>query len=339
MAKIVKKNKIPKAPSFYTCSLCGTTKKDTEFYMSKSPRFTGTKKVPYCKSCIKKGSLQENGNIDLEKFKNMLKEIDKPFICSMFNSAATTNRKDVIGEYIKNISSLPPYKDFVWDDSVFEAFEYEEIDKDEEVIRRNIISTNEFDLTDEIIEFFGAGYTKEEYQAMKRKYEFMKNNYAEKTNMHIEALKTWVRYKVKEEMATAEGSIGDAKQWAALSRAAATDAKINPSQLTKADLSDGLSAFSELSQAVEGEVDIISILPRFKYSPADAIDFNIWCYVNYIRHLKGLPDCKYEDVYKFYDKRKKDYIKQYGDPYGIFVDDTTERNRDNIKKFIKVEGE
>ena len=135
------------------------------------------------------------------------------------------------------------------------------------------------------------------------------------------------------------GNVKKAKEWGGLASAAATAAKINPSQLSKADLSDGLSTFSELSQAVEKEVDIIPILPKFKYRPNDALDFNIWCYVNYMRDLSGLLPCKYEDVYAFYDKRKEGYIKQYGDPYGIFTNDTAERNREKIKVFIEEDGD
>ena len=105
--------------------------------------------------------------------------------------------------------------------------------------------------------------------------------------------------------------------------------------ICKADLSDGLSTFSELSQAVEKEVDIIRILPKFKYRPNDALDFNIWCYINYSRELSGLPSVDYEDIYAFYDKKIEEYVEQYGDPYGIFEDDTSIKNRESIKKFIK----
>lgn len=45
---------------------------------------------------------------------------------------------------------------------------------------------------------------------------------------------------------------------------------------------------------------------------------------------------EYKDVYKFYDERKKHYLEQYGDPYGIFKDDPTESNRENIEKFINI---
>ena len=93
---------------------------------------------------------------------------------------------------------------------------------------------------------------------------------------------------------------------------------------------------SELTKSLEQAVDVIKILPRFKYRPNDAVDFNIWCYVNYERRLNGQPEVTYEDVYKFYDEKKKQYIEQNGDPYGIFSNDTTERNRDTVKTFIKL---
>ena len=73
--------------------------------------------------------------------------------------------------------------------------------------------------------------------------------------MHTEALLNYIRYRVKEEIATAKGDVKEAKEWGALAKDAATAAKINPSQLSKADLSDGLSTFSELSQAVEKAVE------------------------------------------------------------------------------------
>ena len=44
----------------------------------------------------------------------------------------------------------------------------------------------------------------------------------------------------------------------------------------------------------------------------------------------------YEDVYKFYDEKVAEYVKQYGDPYGIFTDDPTLNNREKIKEFIEL---
>lgn len=310
------------------CTMCGKTKKSKDYYQSFNP-IHATGKLPYCKDCLKKMCQDSNGNVDIEKTKQMLKMIDRPFFYKLFKTSCE-DKGDTIGIYMKNIG-MHQYRDLGWSASELNA-----VCEDKE--RSNILNNN-FIITDEIILKWGSGYQTDEYQAFERKYELLKNNYPEKTSMHTEALLKYIRYSVKEEMATACNDVGAAKSWGQLAKDAATAAKINPSQLSKADLSDGLSTFSELSQALEREVDIIPILPRFKYRPNDALDFNIWCYVNYMRDLQGLPPCKYEDIYAFYDRRKQEYIKQYGDPYGIFVDDTTESNRENIKKFIKEEGE
>jgi hypothetical protein len=135
----------------------------------------------------------------------------------------------------------------------------------------------------------------------------LKNNYQEKTAMHTEALLTYIRYRVKEEISTAKNDMKSAKEWGQLAQKAAQDAKINPSQLSKSDLSDGLDTFGQLVRTVEQAVDIIPILPKFKEKPQDKPDFTLWCYVNYVRDLKGLPLVPYQDIYKFYDQRKKDY--------------------------------
>ena len=75
--------------------------------------------------------------------------------------------------------------------------------------------------------------------------------------------------------------------------------------MSKADLEGGINSFSELAQAIEQAVDVIPIMPQFRYKPNDAIDFLIWCFVNYLRRLEDKPECSYEDVYRFYDERKK----------------------------------
>lgn len=204
--------------------------------------------------------------------------------------------------------------------------------KKEEV--QQTLNEDSFELTPEIIRLFGEGYTKSEYRKMYNKYENLKLNYSIQTNLHQEALATYVRFKVKEEDATAKGDVAEAMKWYNAAQSAAENGKLTPKQLSESDLHGGINSFSEIFKAVEQAVDIIPILPSFKFRPNDALDFTIWCYINYARDLQGLPQCSYEDVYKFYDKKKQEYIDQYGDPNGIFDDDPAEDLRDNIKKFI-----
>ena len=88
--------------------------------------------------------------------------------------------------------------------------------------------------------------------------------------------------------------------------------------------------------AIEQATDVINILPKYKTQPHDAPDFNIYCYISYARKLKGLPPIEYKDIYKFYDDKMEEYLRQYGDPNGVFTEanDTMLKNRPNIEKFI-----
>lgn len=194
----------------------------------------------------------------------------------------------------------------------------------------------DFEVTEDLIDLFGAGYEDHIYKKMKDKYEKLKLNYSLQTNIHQEALATYVRFKVQEEESTAKGKVDEAKKWYDAAQNAAEKAKLTPKQLTKADLQGGISSISELSKAIEQATDVIKIMPQFKYRPNDAPDFNIFCYVNYERKLNGQPQVDYEDIYSFYDKKREEYIKQNGDPYGIFSNDTAIKNRETVKTFIKL---
>ena len=53
-------------------------------------------------------------------------------------------------------------------------------------------------------------------------------------------------------------------------------------------------------------------------------------------HSDSLLKGKHQNVIlqRVYDKRKEEYIAKTGDPYGIFKDDPTEKNRERVKDFI-----
>lgn len=322
-------------------------------------------KVPMCKDCIIKASLTDSGEIDEENFKNMLRQIDKPFYKDNLQSAINQFSKehgyidnedlkyhgeDFVKIYMKNLNSLRQLSSKSFADSERDEF----VQKRSTVLKKSdnvstslkkaqkkkddeeIINLDEdiFEVTTEMINLFGEGYTRIEYKNMYKKYKDMKQNYSIQTNLHQEALVTYVRFKVKEELATAKGDVVEAQKWYSAAQDAADKAKLTPKQLTQADLQGGINSFSEIFKAVEQAVDVIPILPRFRFRPNDALDFNIWCYINYARELQGLPQCSYEDVYRFYDRKKQEYLEQYGDPYGIFDDEPSEKNRPNVEKFI-----
>ena len=350
------------------CSACGRELPlSTGFYSSKSPMFAVDGKINICKECFISNALnEETGEIDELKFKNLLRRTDFPYYRDNLQSATLQYAKehgyvseddvkyhgaDIIKLYMKNVNSLRQLSTKSFEDSEKDCFiqkrstVLKDVNADIKMLNESNIPKKEkkhksdmgdFEITDEIIELFGDGYTATEYKKMYEKYEKLKLNYTLQTNLHQEALATYVRFKVKEEEATAEGNVDEAKKWYDAAQNAASNGKLTPKQLTKADLDSGINSVSELTKALEQAVDVIKILPRFKYRPNDAPDFNIWCYVDYERKLNDQPPVSYEDVYSFYDKRKQDYIAQNGDPYGIFTNDTAEKNRETVKTFIKL---
>lgn len=349
-------SKIPKK----TCIHCNRDLPLREFYVASNPLTSSDGKyVNVCKDCVKRASLTLDGELDIEGFRNILQLIDRPFVPEVIDSTInevknSINTKkhtnDIIGKYMKNISSLPKYSKLTFMQSIdllegrpiTQKPSTTSISVTERKIRGKeaedvfVSEDNEFMVTEEIIDRFGEGYTRSQYRKMQKKYDKLKQNYQLTTNLHEEALATYVRFKVKEEEATACGDVGSADKWNRAAQDAAEKAKLTPKQLTQADLQGGITTISEISKAVEEATDIIEILPRFKYAPNDAPDFIIWCYTNFIRTLKGLPKVEYEEVYGFYDRMKEEYIAQYGDPYGIFENDTSEKNREAVKKFIKL---
>lgn len=318
-------------------------------------------KLPWCKGCIKRLSLNKSGEIDEEKFKSVLRQIDRPYYKDVLQSAVNQFKKehsyiedndikyhgeDIIGLYFKNLNTLRQVANKSYGDSEKEGFIRKQGVQAASVNIGNTIkqtttdkhysNIDDFEVTEEIKGLFGDGYDTLEYKKMFDKYEKLKINYTLQTNIHQEALATYVRFKVKEEDATARGNVDEAKKWYDAAQNAAEKAKLTPKQLTKADLDSGVNSVSELTKAVEQAVDVIKIMPRFKYRPNDAPDFNIWCYVDYERKLNDQPSVSYEDVYSFYDKKREEYIAQNGDPYGIFDNEPTLKNRDTVKTFIKL---
>jgi len=334
------------------CNVCKHFKKYTQFYQATNPSASSDGVyVNVCKNCVKKKSLNPDGSLNIEKFKEMLMLMDRAYVPTIVASAveeANTairvgkGRKDVIGNYIKGLNLSQNKMSFLESLTALEDGKNVTSSKVSSSQAKNddgdiyIREADDFVVTDDLLDLFGEGYHKNDYRLMKQKFDKLKINYSMQTNLHQEALATYVRFKVKEEQATAAGNVGEADKWNKAAQEAADKAKLTPKQLTQADLQGGLSSVGEIAKAVEQATDIIEILPRFKWQPNDAPDFIIWCYINYARKLNGLPCVDYQDIYSFYDKKKQEYIDQYGDPYGIFENDPASDLRSKVEKFISL---
>lgn len=308
MPKIGKNPKPPADKNLnLSCSMCGQTKKSSEFYQSWNPLYQ-TQRLPYCKQCLKDMCHDTNGNIDVELVKKMLQAIDRPFLYDIWLKSVESNM-EIIGCYFKNIG-MTQFRYSTWKDSIMEP--QLENNSNVEVIYSKEKHNEDFNLTEEIIDKWGEGYNLEQYRLFEKKYNKLKRNYGQKTELHTEAFLNYIRFRVLEEIATAKGDVGESGKWAALANVAALNAKINVSQLSKSDISGGVDVLAQLFEAIESEAGIIPLLPKVLEQPYDDADMIIWVMINYYRRLEGKPRISYREIWDFYDEMLIENFSQKG---------------------------
>lgn len=297
----------------YFCIGCGKPHPRTNFYKS----YTHTNGVyPFCKDYIKQSVYGNDEIINVEKFKDILRQANAPYIDSEFQGAVGEKR-ETVGAYFSRIN-MTQNRGYTWKHSDFGEIQIEENANPEQSNSSDevIIDKNPSDLTkediDKLEEKWGFGYETSELVLFEKKWNKLIDNYGRKTAMHVEGLKTYIRFRVKEELATARGDVKEAKEWGQLASKAATDAKINVSQLSKSDISGGIDVLPQLFEAVESKVGIIAQLPKVLEQPYDDVDIIIWSNINYMRRLEGKPRVSYREVWDFYDEMLDEHCKQQG---------------------------
>ena len=307
----IKQSRVKKVLKDYSCQNCGKLKKETEYYVSYNP-IHKMGRILYCKECIKDMISDVEGNVVLDNVKSTLRLMDRPFLYNIWK-ASLEEGGEVMGVYMKNIA-MRQYRVLGWKDSKILPEIEQQLNYDmanNEIINNKQVKLD-FIVTDEIIDKWNFGYAPEEYGYFEKKWNQLIGNYGEKTSFHIEGLKTYIRFRVKEEISTAKGDVKEAKEWASLAKDAATAAKINVSQLSKSDISGGVDLLPQLFEAVESTVGIIPTLPRLKEQPYDDADLIIWSVVNYLRRLEDKPRIAYRDIWNFYDQMLSESFMQQG---------------------------
>lgn len=169
----------------------------------------------------------------------------------------------------------------------------------EGLVEKKVKAENE--VVESLEDKWGRGFKPEEYKSMEEEYHKLEKFLTKKTDLHIEALKKYIIYSLKEKLALAEGKdLKEIKEWSSLADKAADNAQLKVKQLT-GDFGDGVDSFAQLAETVEEYYSAIPTLPKCRKMPYDDMDFLIWQNVNYIRRLEGKPEASYEDIYHFYD--------------------------------------
>lgn len=115
-----------KRKQLINCVICHQDKPPSDYYISHNIMFSATGRMPICKDCIVKGSLDNYGKISVEKMKDICRKVDRPFIQSVLDSAIIEVNKSprdktyyekIIKVYWRNIQALTKYKNMTYADS------------------------------------------------------------------------------------------------------------------------------------------------------------------------------------------------------------------------------
>lgn len=138
------------------CTDCGKERKLNDFYASNSPFHKSTGKLHICKYCF-----WDFVSDDINKLKNALRMIDKPFLIDLLKSSqdeAERTNKNVIKLYMKNLG-MNQNIDKTWADSDNDThIQISNTEMDEE------ISDFQYEIHEETIRYWGKGYSDWEYE-------------------------------------------------------------------------------------------------------------------------------------------------------------------------------
>lgn len=214
------------------CTCCGKKKALSNFYYSSSYVNKNTETVQICKDCIFSYVDSNDKNEELNKIKEILRMIDKPFIESMWNKSkeeAEKRNRDTFGTYMKNVA-MPHSRDKTWKDSQFK--EDIVVVKKEEVPLENDTITDE--QLREMTKTWGIGsdegYSIEDYLYMQDFYDKYMAKFPNNSPAQVNTYKTLAKIHLKAEKKLENDEIKEWKELMDVSSKLHNDAKIKAVQ-------------------------------------------------------------------------------------------------------------
>lgn len=217
-----------------TCFYCGKEYVDTNYYKSNSIFYSNIGKMPYCKQCIEKfyqyfyEKYTNEGCLTPEKkaVKRLCMIFDIYYKEDAYNAAVNNAKKremniSPMGAYMKMIQ-LSQYKGKSYDTTIF--------DEEKEDFVANVPAgvLNGRNVDEKTIQFFGAGFTDEDYKFLKEQYDDWVARHECKTKAQEEIFKRICFKQLEILKATRRGD--DTKHLDATFRDLLDTAKLQPKQ-------------------------------------------------------------------------------------------------------------
>lgn len=256
------------------CLSCGKKRKINNFYTSYNSMHSDGR-LPYCKKCIKKLSTDANGDVVLEDFKEVLRQVDRPFLHELYN-ISVEDHMNTVGCYFKNIA-MRQYRTYTWENSIFEKEDIDNITND----IANEIKTS-FKVTKEMIHRWGSRYTTEQIRDLEQFYNDMKMTHSIVTPQHDKALILLSKMQLKLDLFLEDDNMTDFQKLHSQYQTLLQSSGLRPIDKVGGDEATGMRSFSHIYEEVEKDG---FIKPAPIKENQDIIDRTIQYIMNYTLKL------------------------------------------------------
>lgn len=275
------------------CSKCKKSKKlKTDYYISASDLIHSDGRLGVCRQCLW-------NIIDFDNKSSLIiamRSIDRPFLIEMYNVARDSKKKNKSGEYMR-LLGMKQNRYLTYADSDFGEDGEEALKKVSDYKYDEIGFTE--DEMEQLIQFWGRGFTLEEYEFLQTEYETFLNAYeADSYTMQIlfqEAAQQRLTIKQKREKGESVDKDVDTLQ------KIFTSANIKPNQETGANATDQ-ATFGTLIKKFEDERPVDEVDPEWKSSKKIRKYIDIF-FKGHLSKMLGLEN----DTQEEYDKEMGKY--------------------------------
>lgn len=291
------------------CSGCNKEHIENYFYISYNPLYENrNRRMPFCKNFIQKECSNDDGSPNVEKLKEILRQLDAPFLYQYWEVALLSTRKTIGGYFTK--LSMKQNRGLKWEHSIFE----EDIKPEDDCNSMEIKNENETILLNEDLRVkWGNTFNSEEIELLEQTYKELSADKNLKYNSSKQYLKLATIYYVRSLSAVNSGNVTEVEKYTRMFNETMKMGEFTPSALAKNSNLEKLGSFCDFSLMVEECLDVIDIqkiLPEYTQQPRDIPDKVIWYMVNYMQDSLGYERSTYEDIYSFYEKMEEDFLKE-----------------------------
>ncbi|WP_053071454.1 hypothetical protein [Clostridium haemolyticum] len=230
------------------CLCCGKERmyNTNNFYQNISPYINN--RIAIGKKCMKDIVKYD----DMESIFFILHVLNKPFIKEKWEECLNSD-KDTWGEYIKQMSSLPQYKDLTWKDTNYTDLYDNEIIKNTQIQAINNNKHNNVENISQWEQRWGKGFTTDDYKYLDNFYSEYTKSYATDTPVQKNLYKNIARVHLQAEKEFMTGNITNFNKLMETSSKLHNDGNIKPIQSTGANDDKGLSTYGLWIKMIEND--------------------------------------------------------------------------------------